>query len=815
MKLQFYKKGIPLNSIKRIVILLLIFCSFVVIFEITTNYKKDVVTVEMTKPTIPTIDIHYLDLASTSLHGYITEMNPCYMRDAIIPLGKDRLIEFSMDTKHFKIDDLSYEIRSLDTQRKIASNDIKFKEKSNTLTATIQAENLIDTGEEYLLIITAKNDDRNIRYYTRIMRTEDCHEKEIVQFATDFHNTALSDNADELSTFIEPKAYAKSDSLYKVNINSPLSMINYGKFNGKQEGPAYITLTDIGANYISLTMTYFMKSGDNRKPTYYDCQENFRVRYTPERFYLLDYNRTMEQQLDKNSVVFKDNTVKVGITDKDVQYLSNETGSIIAFVQNGSLFEYNQTDRCIKEIFNFITDDPTDIRATYDQHQIHILNIDESGTMDFVVYGYMNCGAHEGESGVNLFHYDAIEDVSTEQVFIASTNSYQILNANFSDLIYETSNNQFYIMVNGTLVHMSLNQLTTDELLTGLDETQYAVSGSGRFVAWTETPITADVIHILDLETQKTFDITSKEDELLKPLAFMDEDFIYGSIFKSQITKDAAGSVVYPMHKLTISEISNNEERVLMTYKKSGKYVTDVSIDSYTLYLKRVSIDANGNVKAARDDTIMNSSGEQNQAIPITTAMDRNKGEVVILNMTQLGDNENLGKVDYKYSDLSLAENSRTITVSTDATTTKYFVYTGNSVTLATDNLTNAIESASKNMGVVLNNVPEYVWKCGRKPYQNDFTNLVVGSSDNEADGNAQALSAMLVYAGENVQVHTLLETGDTPMSILSRTLKDYTVLDLTGLDVENVLYYIGIGSPVYAKTDENNAESLAKVTTY
>ena len=177
--------------------------------------------------------------------------------------------------------------------------------------------------------------------------------------------------------------------------------------------------------------------------------------------------------------------------------------------------------------------------------------------------------------------------------------------------------------------------------------------------------------------------------------------------------------------------------------------------------------------------------------------------------MTQLGNNENLGKVDYKYSDLSLAENSRTITVSTDATTTKYFVYTGNSVTLATDNLTNAIESASKNMGVVLNNVPEYVWKCGRKPYQNDFTNLVVGSSDNEADGNAQALSAMLVYAGENVQVHTLLEAGDTPMSILSRTLKDYTVLDLTGLDVENVLYYIGIGSPVYAKTDENNAVLL------
>ena len=80
----------------------------------------------------------------------------------------------------------------------------------------------------------------------------------------------------------------------------------------------------------------------------------------------------------------------------------------------------------------------------------------------------MNSGAHEGECGINLYHYDAIEDISSEQVFITSTSSYQILNANFSELLYETADNEFYIMVNGTLLYMSLNELSTKELMTGL-----------------------------------------------------------------------------------------------------------------------------------------------------------------------------------------------------------------------------------------------------------------------------------------------------------------------------------------------------------
>nr|MCR4831657.1 hypothetical protein [Pseudobutyrivibrio sp.] len=513
MKLQFYKKGIPTKILRRAGILFTIFIAAVVFFEIITNISESKEVSAQATPTLPIVTINYLGDANTELHGYVTEMDPAYMRDAIIPLDLERTVSLSIDTKKYKVDSLSYEIRSLDTQRNISNNDLDYVDNNGILEASFQAENLIDKNEEYLLVIILTSGEKEIYYYTRIMQPDGCHEEEILDFAQYFHNTALSEDTTDLATYIEPKS-SESVDLSHVTINSNLSQISYGTFDGKQVGETKVALTDINTNYINLNLYYLMSRENKKKTEYYTCVENFRIRYTSDRIYLLAYDRSMEQILDAESVSFKENVLTIGITDSDLQYMSNETGTIVSFVQNGSLYEYNQTDRQLKQIFSFI-DDPNDSRSIYDQHQILLLNIDESGTMDYVVYGYMNSGSHEGECGINLYHYDAIEDISTEQVFITSTSSYQILNANFSELLYETADNEFYIMVNGTLLYMSLNELTTKELMTGLDDAQYAVSGSRRYLAWMDQDTMSDSIHIMDLETGHSFDITADSGQLL------------------------------------------------------------------------------------------------------------------------------------------------------------------------------------------------------------------------------------------------------------------------------------------------------------
>ncbi|SFH93372.1 hypothetical protein SAMN04487830_11347 [Pseudobutyrivibrio sp. OR37] len=804
MKLQFYKKGIPTKIIKRSGILFAIFICAVIFFEIITNITETKEVTKLAKPSLPIVSVNYLQDASSQLHGYVSKMDPAYMRDAIIPLDANRTVSLSIDAKKYDIDNVSYEIRSLDTQRNISNNDLDYTTEDGIITASFQAENLIEKNEEYLLIITLTSGDKEIYYYTRIMQPDGCHEEEILDFAQYFHNTALSEDATDLATYIEPKS-TESNDLNHVTINSNLSQVSYGTFDGQQVGDCNIALTDISTNYVSLTLSYVLSRDNFDKKEYYSCSEDFRIRYTSDRIYLLAYDRTMNQILDANSVDFADNVLSIGITNPDLQYLSNETGTIVSFVQNGSLYEYNQTDRKIKQIFSFI-DDATDIRSVYDQHQILLLNIDESGTMDYVVYGYMNSGSHEGECGINLFHYDAIEDTSTEQVFITSTSSYQILNANFSELLYETADNDFYIMVNGTLLYMSLNELTTKELMTGLDDAKYAVSGSRRYFAWMDEENMSDTIHIMDLETGSSFDITAGNGQLLKPLEFLDDDLIYGTLNKNDITTDGAGSTIYPMYKLTIADVSQGNSRELMTYQKRGYYITDTSIDSYTIYLERIQIGQDGIITAADPDTIKNSAGEQNKAVDIALATDDVKQQIVTLTMAPLAEDEKLGRIDYDITGLVLADAGRNISVSSASSSTQYYVYVGNKVAIATDDLLSAITLADEEMGIVLDNTPKYIWKRGRKAYQNSISDIAVGSSDSEASGSAKALSAMLVNAGENVQVHTLLESGETPISILRKTLKDYDILDLTGASLTQVLYYVNQGIPVYAYTGEDTA---------
>ena len=804
MKLQFYKKGIPTRIIKRAGILLAVFLVSVVVFEILTNITETKEVATQATPTLPLVSINYLDDACTELHGYVNEMDPAYMRDAIIPLDSERTVSLSIDAKNFDVDKVSYEIRSLDTQRNISNNDLDFDSNDGIITASFQAENLIEKNEEYLLVITLTSGSKEIYYYTRIMQPDGCNEEEILDFAQFFHNTALSEDATDLATYIEPNS-TESQDLSHVTINSNLSLISYGNFDGTQVGTERVALTDISTNYVSLTLSYLLTRDNFGKPEYYTCSEDFRIRYTSDRIYLLSYDRTMEQILDENSVSFSDNILNIGITDSDLQYLSNETGTIVSFVQNGALYEYDQTARSLKQIFSFV-DNPEDTRSIYNQHQILLLNIDESGTMDYVVYGYMNSGNHEGECGINLYHYDAIEDISSEQVFIDSTSSYQILNANFSELLYETADNEFYIMVNGTLLYMSLNELTTKELLTGLDNDQYAVSSSRRFLAWMDQETMSDSIHIMDLENGTSFDITADSGQLLRPLAFMDDDLIYGTLRESDITTDGAGSTVYPMYKLTIADVSSGDSRDLMSYQKSGFYITDVSIESYTIYLDRIQIDGEGIITAAEGDTIKNSAGEQNKAVDVSIGSDDVKQEIVNLTMAPLDEDEKLGNVNFDITGIVLADSSRSVSVASATSSTQYYVYVGSSVDLATDDLISAINIADQKMGIVLDNTPKYIWKRGRKSYQNAISGIAVGSSDSEASGSARALSAMLVQAGENVQVHTLLESGETPISILTKTLKDYDILDLTGATLDQVLYYVSQGTPVYAYTGEDTA---------
>ncbi len=803
MKLRFQESRISKINKRRVLLLIGVFFVSLLFFNIVLNKKEaSVSTTDMASPTLPIVTMEALGKPMSELHGYRSEMDACYMRDAVIPLGSDRRLPITIDTYGYEVDGISYEIRSLDTTRKIAETTIDtFVQADDMINIAPTIENLIEDGEEYLLVLKLSSGDEVINYYTRILMPNECHEQECLDFATNFHNTALSDSFDSLASYIEPTG-EEADSLTDVNIHSSIDNIGWKNFNGNLYNEPVVEMKDINSNYCVVVFYYLMKSSSEDTEKFYNVEEYFKVRYTADRMYLLDYRRSMDEILDTSASILSDNVLNLGMVSGDLDYLSNETGSIVAFIHSGSLYEYNQNTGQLVRIFGFRGDDLIDPRTNYDEHNILILNIDESGTLDFVVYGYMNAGNHEGECGINLYHYDSVNMVATEQVFIPSSNSYQILNARFSNLLYLNTDHVFYIMVDGTLLQVNLNTLSTKEVVSSLSDNQYASSKSSRYFVWMDEENIAKKLHVMDLETGSTYDINGG-DEYLRPVDFIDEVLIMGHVRSSDVATDAAGAEIYPMHKLSLCSVSEGKAQSVYEYEKSGYFVLSAEKDGTTLILNRIQKAQDGYV-AAGDDTIRNTSGETNKEVDVAWQGDDVLSQNLQITMTKLSEKE--AKYSYATAKAALADERMVISLSATKSEEKYFSYVGSEVIYAGSNVQSAIIAADEQMGIVVDSKQHYIWKRGRIAIKSAIRNISVGTSDQGANSSAQALSAMLVLQGENIEVNQMLSQGQTPISILTGCLDDCMVLDLTGCSLSQVLYYVSLGEPVYARCGQNEA---------
>ena len=133
-----------------------------------------------------------------------------------------------------------------------------------------------------------------------------------------------------------------------------------------------------------------------------------------------------------------------------------------------------------------------------------------------------------------------------------------------------------------------------------------------------------------------------------------------------------------------------------------------------------------------------------------------------------------------------LLENLRDVSVKNKESQEYFYVYKKGDVLLATDEIADAIVCANNHMGVVVDSKQQYVWMRARK--------------------SAQAVSAMLNYRGNGLSVKELIDNGGTPKSAIENTLKDSVVLDISGCTVEEILFYVSKGSPVFAMTGTDSA---------
>ena len=792
--------------IKIVIWLVTFFLSILIVGRFMNQGNTDM-TVEMGPATLPLVYMSQGGERVNCLHGYVKEMQGSTMRDTITPLGAGRKLSLTIEKMGCQIRSLGFEVRSVDGKRLVEATDLpQYDEDKERITVDFTVKDLIETNMEYNLILLVEDTDgRQIRYYTRIIQADDYHAAEKLAFVKNFHEKTFDKEAAQaLTMYLESNAEGDNSTYHHVDIHSSFDQITWGDLAVREETEPVYAIRELGAAVANIKVSTIVSVRQGGGKSYYNVDEYFRVRYTEERIYLLNYEREMNQIFEPESeYAFANNKIMLGIHSEDVEMTESDGGNVLAFVNENRLYTYNVSDNKFASLFGFYDAENADMRTLNDSHGIRILNVDETENVLFLIYGYMNRGRHEGEVGLQVYYYNSMLNTIEEMTFIPDNRSYERVKADIDQLCYVDNGNLLYVMLSGNVYEISLERKNYRTLISDLKEDSYQISESNRMIAWrSAAEAESSELTLLNLSSKKQTVMKQGSNILLTPLGFMGEDLIYGLTRVSDIEKDESGKVVIPMYEI---RIQNENDEILKKYAREGIYVVDAEIRDNQIILKRVERDAESmQYTPIREDQIMNNeevaSGDNTVELAVTEEF-----ETVV----QIGVKKSIDKSSIKFLTPRevLFEGGREVPVETPVSETEhYYVYGFRDIEGIYTDAGNAVTHGASISGVVVNDAGAHVWKAGDRSVKNQIMKNTGDTADEERNSLAVCLDTILAYEGVQRNTAYMLQRGMTVVEILRNNLPDAQILELSGCSLNAVLYYVNRDIPVLAILNDGNA---------
>lgn len=793
------------KTIIRIAVCVVVFLASALIIGSIMNQGHNNMTMEMAPATLPMITMESGGVACNELHGNTVEMDVAYQKDCITLLGEGRQANFTVDTFGREITGISTEVRSIDGSRLIENSEVTgWKANGKSFSVSLTLKDLIDTNTQYsLTLILELEGEQKVYYYTTILWNDDVHISEILEFATDFHGKLYDKEvAKELTKYLEPNSkLTDNGTFHKVNIHSSFQQITWGSLEPVQEDAASIRLTQISGNVASLLMDFVVSTGEGKNKIYYNVEEYYRVRYTSERMYLLDYERTMTQIPDTTRMYANDK-ILLGITDENVGMMESADGNTVVFSDMGQLLSYNAATNRLTVIFSFYDKDNADRRTLYDNHGIKILDVDEGGNVKFAVYGYMNRGRHEGETGIQIISYDNSLNTIEEEVYIPYSKSYAVLKDEMEQLLYRNRQQHVYFFLENGVYDVDLENRSAEQLVSIRQDDSLQVSENHEIIVWQEGDDInhSNQLNVRNLNTGEQTVIRAQDGEAIRSLGFMGEDIIYGVARESDIRTENSGQIFYPMYKVCISNSSGNN---LKEYGQDGIYIVDCAIEGNQITLSRIQRSENGSYQEILNDQIMNNVEEEpGQNKVVTADIDIYERYVQIQTKTTI-DTKTIKVLNPKEV---VFEGGRELTLDAVSEVSRYYVYNAYGVQGIYSAPGKAVKEAYDSSGVVTNDRGITVWLKGNRVSRNQIMAIKEESVTDQKNSLTVCLDNILRHAGITRNTEYDLAQGKTAIQILEENMTGVQVLDLSGCSLDAVLYYVNQDIPVLAILEDGEA---------
>lgn len=773
------------KALKKTMILAVIFVAAVILYFTFNKINENqggTVYVAMEGATLPVAYVSMYGRDMNPMHGYRQDMGQATARDSLTILPEDRALNVRIDGYDGTILGIRYEIRSLDLQRLVENTKLdRWEQDGDGVAAVLPIQNLLTKEREYLLRLDVDTERHGtIYYYTRIMLTDNTNIQSMIDLAVDFSARTFDyEQAKSLVTYLETNDTEDNSTFGRTTIRSSFSQLTWGRLKMQPLGDIQVTLRELDGVLGCIQLNYLAtRQGEGGNVERYEVEENFTMKWNSLRTYMMDYERSVNQIFQGEPEAYVGKRIMLGITnDERVGVMKSPGGTTIAFVANRDLWSYDQSDRRAVKIFSFRGENAEDVREGYQRHDIRMLYVEDGGDMDFLVFGYMNRGRHEGQMGVAGYHYDESENAIEERFFIPVQSTYEQLEADMEQLAYKTEADMLYLYVDHAIYGIDLKSNEYMVVADALSEGNYAISADKSRIAWQEGGklYESKSVNLMDLKTGEKKEIHAAEGDYVRTLGFVGADLVYGLAREGDLWVENGRVRDLPMYAL---EIMNQGMEVETRYEKAGYYISGVSVEESRIHLNRVSKLSEQSYSAAQEDTIVCNVGMGPGRLDgIGWYASQDKGKLYFVQVdNEIRNSRNVRvltprRVSYDESEtLELRSNYQLQGM-------EFYAYGGGHLLGVSQSFTEALQMAYDRMGIVTGPNQEILWSRVNREASRSIKDPV--TAFNPLKRHLDGFSS-------------------------SRSYSDgVTLLDARGCSMMQVLYFVDQGIPVLAYTGE------------
>lgn len=793
----------------KAVVLLVVFAGALFYFgrQLESDMYEEGVQISRGEERIPFLTLASQNVEMNRLYGYNGPLDHKIVRESLTPISTDKKLQITIHDKEVRLIKLQYDIMDKDTDEVYFSGAMNAIGK-DTKKLELDLDYGFQTSTEYVLSLTATTDSgRKVHYYTRLKYyTQDSFLKEKLAFAMQFHKDTFSKSkAEQLETYLEPDGTASNDSLATVNIKSSSDLVTWGRLSPKKLSEPVPTVKEYNMETACFHLNYFVEGTTASGKEVYHVNEFYRVRFASGHSYLLNFERTLETEYDPKLTSVQKNQLKIGITNEvDMETLVCEKTKRLFFARSGNLYCYDmdKEKNVVTKLYSSYSE-----QASYEYRQgggqsIRLLKTDEEGNLYFAVYGYFPRGQYEGKVAIVLYKYVQQENIINELVYLPMDTTYQQLKQDFNDYGYVSSRNVYYFIVANVVYSYNMESRRLTKIAENITDIGFKIIKKSNCFVWSDSQETGygENLTVFNLENEEKVQIPkSRDGEYIRLFDVINENVVYGYVKKSDITSTTAREPLIPCYKLVIADAAGKE--VKKAYSSKKQYVTNVKVEGNVMTLSRVKRSGNKKFQRIADDSILNQTEEKTSVYDL-------KSRVTSGTLTEwyIGFPSTfiIDEVPaYEVAMDELVTSGRSVHLD-EVKVPKYYVYALGKITGSYEDPAEAIRKADEQMGVVVSASHMVVWERSGSFLMNSVAGLEMQEATSKIS-NLAACAYMVLKANHfSVDAQKMSAKNRSLYEMLGQYMNE--PVNLTGLTLEQVLYFVSSGKYVIGMTGKSTA---------